>query len=127
MIWYVFVNGIQGERKVVLPHINTEAVQQEASQTSAPLNYRNAVYPLSLPHHHAWLHSQPSLSAYQMVSRRLSGSFIVTQNLGKIQDSAGLDSDCRSRGRGCAKRQVTHRRDQSAKCIYMLQWVCSLP
>ena len=37
LIWYVFVNDIQGKRKVILPHITQEAVQWNVSQTSVAL------------------------------------------------------------------------------------------
>lgn len=40
MTCHVFVNDIQGKRKVVLPHIYHEAAQSEASQASVALKPR---------------------------------------------------------------------------------------
>ena len=109
MIWYVFVNDIQGERKRSIASHLPRACAIRSLSNIGITESSHSVYPLSLLRHHAWLRSQTFLSAYKMVSQGLSGSFDMTQNLGKILDSAGLASNCRSRDRGSAKRPVTHR------------------
>ena len=110
LICYAFVNDTQGDRKVALTHTNRDAVHLEASQKSASLSTRHNVHLPSLLHHPAWLHSQPSLSTHQMMSRRLSGSFNRTQNPGWYLSSVS------------AKQQVTHRKKQSVGCINMLPY-----